>query len=125
MKRIFLLATMFALPSTGVLAQINTDALIAGYQAEGYTGIAVTPGLTETRVEAIRDTFRVDVVYDNSTGEVLNSDFSAADDNGGDDNGTDDEGSDGGDGDHGDSDGDGDDDHGGGGGGDDHGGDND
>ncbi|TXI03404.1 MAG: PepSY domain-containing protein [Pseudorhodobacter sp.] len=78
MKRIFLIAAMFALPSTVAMAAIDTDGLIAGYQAEGYTTIEVTRGLNQTKVEAIRGTEKVEVVYDNATGQPMKSEVEAA-----------------------------------------------
>lgn len=72
MTRIFLIAAMFGLP-TAALAQIDTAGLIAGYQAEGYTSIEVTRGVNQTKVEAVRDTFKVEAVYDNDTGATLKS----------------------------------------------------
>ncbi len=73
MKRIFLIAALFALPATTALAAIDTDSLIAGYQAEGYTTIEVTRGTTQTKIEAIRGTEKIEVVYDNETGATLKS----------------------------------------------------
>lgn len=77
MKRIFLIAALFALPTTTALAAIDTDGLIAGYQAEGYTTIEVTRGTTQTKVEAIRGTEKLEVVYDNETGATLKSELGA------------------------------------------------
>jgi hypothetical protein len=73
MKRIFLIAALFALPSTAALALIDTDGLVAGYQADGYTAIEVTRGLTQTKIEAIRGTEKIEVIYDNETGATLSS----------------------------------------------------
>ena len=77
MKRIFLIAALFALPTTTALAAIDTDGLIAGYQSEGYTTIEVTRGTTQTKVEAIRGTEKLEVVYDNETGATLKSELGA------------------------------------------------
>ena len=141
MKRIFLIAALYALP-TASFAAIDTDGLVAGYQADGYTAIEVTRGPNQTKVEAVRGSSKVEVVYDNATGAALksehdtaeadddikpgvsvrdrNRDFTgdddSADDNGSDDNGSDDNGDD----DNGD-DHDGNDNDGSGRGGDDHG----
>ncbi len=79
MTRIFLIAALLALPSTAALAQIDTSGLIAGYQADGYTAIEVTRGLNQTKVEAIRGSDKVEVVYDNATGEVLKTENGLAD----------------------------------------------
>ena len=81
MNRIFLIAALFAAPAltaTTALAEIDTDGLIANYQSEGYTTIEVTRGLNQTKVEAIRNTEKVEVVYDNATGTALKSEFGTA-----------------------------------------------
>ena len=126
MKRIFALAAMFALPATVSFAAIDTNGLISRFQGDGYTTIEVTRGINETKVEAIRNNEKVEVVYDNATGAVLETEFGAPDadddirpgvtvrdrnrdfvrddddrddDNGSDDNGSDDNGGDHNDGD--------------------------
>lgn len=73
MKRIFLIAALFALPTTTAFAAITTDSLVSGYQAEGYTTIEVTQGVTQTKVEAIKDSAKIEVVYDTETGNVLST----------------------------------------------------
>jgi len=79
MKRIFALAAMFALPATISFAAIDTDGLISRFQGDGYTTIEVTRGINETKVEAIRNNEKVEVVYDNTTGSVLETEFGAPD----------------------------------------------
>jgi hypothetical protein len=79
MKRIFALAAMFALPATVSFAAIDTNGLISRFQGDGYTTIEVTRGINETKVEAIRNNEKVEVVYDNATGAVLETEFGAPD----------------------------------------------
>ena len=79
MKRIFALAAMFALPASVGFAAIDTDGLISRFQGDGYTTIEVTRGINETKVEAIRNNEKVEVVYDNTTGAVLETEFGAPD----------------------------------------------
>lgn len=81
MKRIFLLATMCALPASAGFAAIDTDGLISRFQGEGYTTIEVTRGLDETKVEAIRTNEKVEVIFDNATGAVLETEYGAPDAN--------------------------------------------
>lgn len=73
MKRIFLIASLFALPAFSAMAAIDTNGLIASYQAEGYATIEVTKGLNQTKVEALKEGVKVEVIYDNATGAVLKS----------------------------------------------------
>ncbi len=79
MKRIFALAAMFALPASVGFAAIDTDGLISRFQGDGYTTIEVTRGINETKVEAIRNNEKVEVVYDNATGSVLQTEFGTPD----------------------------------------------
>lgn len=75
MNRIFLLATMFALSAPAAFAEIDTDGLIGRFQDDGYTTIEVTRGLTQTKVEAINQDSKVEVVFDNASGQVLDQEF--------------------------------------------------
>ena len=79
MKRIFAIAAMFALPASVGFAAIDTDGLISRFQGDGYTTIEVTRGINETKVEAIRNNEKVEVVYDNATGSVLETEFGTPD----------------------------------------------
>ncbi|MFM7655529.1 MAG: PepSY domain-containing protein, partial [Paracoccaceae bacterium] len=79
MKRIFALAAFFALPAGASFANIDTNGLISQFQGDGYTTIEVTRGITETKVEAIRNNEKVEVVYDNATGAVLETEFGTPD----------------------------------------------
>ena len=40
---------------------------------DGHTAIEVTRGLTQTKIEAIRGTEKIEVIYDNETGATLSS----------------------------------------------------
>lgn len=62
---------------SAALAEIDTNALVAGYQDLGYTRVEIKVGPTQTKVEAIRGQEKVEVVYDNSTGDVLKSEVEA------------------------------------------------
>ena len=79
MKRIFLIAALFALPALSVSAQVTPDALVEAYKTKGYSTIEVTVGRTQTKVEAIKDARVVEVVYNTQTGDVLKSEEGAVD----------------------------------------------
>lgn len=49
----------------------STDQLISDLQADGFTRIEVKNGVTQTKVEAIRGTEKVETVFDRATGEVI------------------------------------------------------
>ena len=71
MKRTTFLAAAFALVAGMALAQDPTQAMIDQFKADGYTRIEVKTGPTLTKIEAIRDGQKVEVVVDNATGEVI------------------------------------------------------
>lgn len=49
----------------------STDQIVRDLQAQGFTRIEVKNGLTQTKVEAIRGTEKVEIVFDRDTGEVI------------------------------------------------------
>ena len=73
MKLLSTTALIAALSAGTAIAAIDTNALVADYRAQGYTSIEVRTGPTQTRVEAIRGTEKVEVIYDRETGGVLKS----------------------------------------------------
>jgi len=72
--KLFATTAAFVLLSTGLsLAAVDTNALIDSLQSQGYTRIEVKNGLSQVKIEAIRGTEKVEVVYDKETGAVLKS----------------------------------------------------
>ncbi len=71
MKRTAFLAATFALAAGMAFAQDATQAMIDQFKADGYTRIEVKTGASQTKIEAIRDGQKVEVVVDNATGEVI------------------------------------------------------
>ena len=71
MKRTRFLAAAFALVAGMALAQDPTEAMIDQFKADNYTRIEVNTGPTLTKIEAIRDGQKVEVVVDNATGKVI------------------------------------------------------
>ncbi len=72
--KLFATTATFVLLSTGLsLAAVDTNALIDSLQSQGYTRIEVKNGLSQVKIEAIRGTEKVEVVYDKETGAVLKS----------------------------------------------------
>lgn len=78
MKRIFLIASLYALTAMTAQAEVNVDRLVASYQAEGYTSIEVTKGRTQTKVEAIKGDVKIEVIYDTATGQILKNETDSA-----------------------------------------------
>ncbi len=73
MKRLMLLTAAFALTATMAMALTATD-LVAAYQAQGFTKIEVTTGLTQIKVDAVKGNSQVEAIYDSATGAILKQD---------------------------------------------------
>ncbi len=72
--KLFATTAAFVLFSTGLsLAAVDTNALIDSLQSQGYTRVEVKEGPSQVKIEAIRGTEKVEVVYDKETGAVLKS----------------------------------------------------
>ena len=72
--------TAAALLTTGAaFAAIDGDALADAYLADGYTYVEVKVGPTQTKVEAIKDGIKVEVIYDNETQDVIKREQEAVD----------------------------------------------
>jgi hypothetical protein len=57
----------------------TTESVVGELSSQGYTRIEVRNGLTQTKVEAIRGTEKLEVVYDRATGAVLKTETEAVD----------------------------------------------
>lgn len=71
MKRFMFLTASFALSASMAMASISAGDLVAAYQAQGYARIEVTTGPTQIKVQAIKGSTKVEVVYDATTGAIL------------------------------------------------------
>ena len=76
MRRTFLLAGALLLTGHAALA-LTSEQVIDDLTAQGYTRIEVRNGLTQTKVEAIRGTTKLEVIYDQATGAILKSETEA------------------------------------------------
>jgi len=74
MKKTVTLAIAAAFCSTMAFAQSIDDQIITEYTAKGFSRIDITSGVNQTKVEAIRGRQKVAVVYDNTTGRILQQD---------------------------------------------------
>lgn len=68
-----------ALSAGAAFAAIDGGKLADDYLAEGYSFVEVKIGPTQTKVEAIKDGRKVEVVYDNATGKIIKQENEAAD----------------------------------------------
>lgn len=61
------------------MAALNTEAVVAGLQADGYTWIEVKRGPTQVKIEAVRGTEKIETIYDRATGVVIEREVEVAD----------------------------------------------
>lgn len=78
MKRLMLLSSALILSATMSFAAVTADSLVTAYQAQGYTRIEVKTGPTQIKVEAVKGTTKVEVIYDAATGAILDQETSRA-----------------------------------------------
>ena len=71
--RLTLLVAAIAFSGSMAFAALSTQDLVDQLGAQGYTRVEVKVGPTQTKVEAIRGTEKLEVVYDNASGETLKS----------------------------------------------------
>ncbi|OZA09668.1 MAG: hypothetical protein B7Y02_11655, partial [Rhodobacterales bacterium 17-64-5] len=79
-SRLMLCTAAFALSSTIAQAAIDPNALASTYLADDYSYVEVKTGPTQTKVEAVKGSLVVEVVYDNVTGAILKSETGAVED---------------------------------------------
>ena len=60
-------------------AAIDGQSLAQSYLADGYSYVEVKVGPTQTKVEAIKGSAKVEVIYDNATGDIVKQEQSVAD----------------------------------------------
>ena len=65
------------LSAGAAFAAIDGNQLANDYLSQGYTFVEVKIGPTQTKVEAIKDASKVEVVYDNETGAIVKQETEA------------------------------------------------
>lgn len=68
-----------ALSANMAFAAINPQSLADSYIADGYRYVEVKQGPTQTKLEAIKGDVKVEVTYDNATGDIIKQESEAAD----------------------------------------------
>lgn len=71
MKRLMLLSSALIFAASMSYAAVTANELVLAYQAQGYTRVEVKTGLTQIKVEAVKGTTKVEVIYDTATGAIL------------------------------------------------------
>ena len=78
--RLLMFTAATALSVNMAYAAIDAEALAQSYITEGYTYVEVKVGPTQTKLEAVTGTRKVEVIYDNATNTVIKSEFEDAGD---------------------------------------------
>lgn len=73
MKRTLMMTVALIFAGHTAFAAITAETIAADLTEQGYTRIEIRQGPTQTKVEAIRGTETLEVVYDTETGDVLKS----------------------------------------------------
>jgi hypothetical protein len=71
MKRFLMTTAAAVFAGTMAFGAITSDSVITDFQSQGFTRVEVKVGPTQMKVEAIRGTEKVEVIYDIATGTVL------------------------------------------------------
>lgn len=69
-----------ALSANMAYAAINPQTLADAYLAEGYTYVEVKVGPTQTKLEGVKGDRKVEVIYDNASGQIIKQEFEDAGD---------------------------------------------
>lgn len=78
--RLLCYTAAIALTSGAAFAAIDGNQLADDYLASGYSFVEVKVGPTQTKVEAIKESTKVEVIYDNETLAVLKEESERVDD---------------------------------------------
>ncbi|RMF83215.1 MAG: PepSY domain-containing protein [Planctomycetota bacterium] len=79
-KTLLATSAVLALSVGAAFAAVDTDAIVADLQANGYTSIEIKVGATQVKAEASDGVNKIEVIYDATTGEILSQETSPADD---------------------------------------------
>ena len=71
MKRTLMMTAAFLFAGQMAFAALSTDTVVSDLTGQGYTRIEIKTGPTQMKVEAIRGTEKLEIVYDIETGAVL------------------------------------------------------
>ena len=71
MKRTLMMTAAFLIAGQMAFAAISTNTVVTDLQGQGYTRIEIKTGPTQMKVEAIRGTEKLEIVYDIETGAIL------------------------------------------------------
>jgi len=77
--KLMMFTAAIAFSGSMAFAAITADDVLASYGTDaGYSYVQVTEGLTQIKVEAVKDGVMIEVIYDKETGSVLKSESQSA-----------------------------------------------
>ena len=77
-SKLMMFTAALALSTGMAAAAITGTGVLTKFQSEGYTYIEVKEGLTQIKVEAVRGTSYIEVIYDKATGAVIKTESGTA-----------------------------------------------
>lgn len=77
MKMTFVAMAFSVMMAGSAAFALTPDQVISDLQAQGYTRVEVRVGPTQMKVEAIKGTEKVEIIYDSATGTVLKTETEA------------------------------------------------
>ena len=72
-SKIFISGAALLFSASMAFGAITASDLAAQFQTNGYTFIQIKTGLTQIKVQAVKDGVRVETIYDIATGDVLST----------------------------------------------------
>ena len=79
MKRTLMMTAAFIFGGHMAFAALTTDTVVTDLTALGYTRIEIKTGPTQMKVEAIRRTEKLEVIYDIESGDILKQEIETVD----------------------------------------------
>ena len=79
MKRTLMMTAAFIFGGHMAFAALTTDTVVTDLTALGYTRIEIKTGPTQMKVEAIRGTEKLEVIYDIDSGDILKQEIESVD----------------------------------------------
>ena len=79
MKRTLMMTAAFIFGGHMAFAALTTDTVVTDLTALGYTRIEIKTGPTQMKVEAIRGTEKLEVIYDIESGDILKQEIETVD----------------------------------------------
>ena len=77
--KLMMFTAAVAFSATMASAAITANDVVATYQSQGYSYVEVKEGISQIKVEAIKNGVKLEVIYDKATGNVIRQESRSAD----------------------------------------------